>query len=257
MHHFRSLVRAGRGAADAGSAVSLLDQALTLWKGPALADAADTAKAGQIRVSLGHERLAALEARTTALLRCGRDQEAAAQLPGLVAEHPLREKLAGLLMLALYRTGGQAESLDAYQRARSTLVAELGIEPGEELRLLHQRILANDPGLLSAVEPEAATSAREWSLDRDSGDMRRGHPRTGYRYPAVPHPRQATPTVRHGSRVHRARWGPVVPHQLPAVVPHFIGRAAELAELDFLVSAAAGDGSASGDLGGGGNGGGG
>jgi DNA-binding SARP family transcriptional activator/tetratricopeptide (TPR) repeat protein len=244
VHHFRSLVRAGRGAGDAGSAVSLLDQALTLWKGPALADAADTAKAGQIRVSLGHERLAALEDRTDALLRCGRDQEAVAQLPGLVAEHPLREKLAELLMLALYRTGRQAEALDAYQQARSTLVAELGIEPGEELRLLQQRILANDPGLLSAVESVTATSTRARSLDRDSGDVRRGHSRAGYGYPAVPHPRQSAPTVRHGSRVHRARWGPVVPHQLPAVVPHFIGRDAELSELDSMVSTVAGDGSA-------------
>ena len=104
VHQFRSL-RAGRESPDAMSAVACFEQALALWRGPALADAAGTATAVQIQDSLAQERLAAMEDRREAMLRCGRAHEAAAQLPGLVADYPLRECLAGLLMLALYRAG--------------------------------------------------------------------------------------------------------------------------------------------------------
>ena len=90
-----------------------------------------------------------MEDRLEAMLRCGRAHEAAAQLPGLVADYPLREYLAGLFMLALYgRLPGEA--LGAYHQARAALVSELGVEPGEALQRMHQRILAGDPGLAVA-----------------------------------------------------------------------------------------------------------
>ena len=196
VHQFRSLVQAGREAPGAGPALARLGQALALWRGPALADAAATVASAQIQDSLAQERLAAVEARLEALLRCGGAHEAAAQLAGLVTEYPLREHLAGLLMLALYRTGGQGEALAAYRQARAALVRELGVEPGEALQRLHRQILAGDPGL-------AVASAQ-------------------HRGP-VAAPRPA-----------------VVPHQLPAVAPHFTGREAELTELASFVPQALG-----------------
>jgi DNA-binding SARP family transcriptional activator/tetratricopeptide (TPR) repeat protein len=246
VHQFRSLVRVGREAGDAGSAVDLFDQALTLWRGPALADAADTPKASQLKDSLAQERLAAAEDRIGALLRCGREQEAASELPGLVAEHPLRERLTGLLMLALYRTGCQGDALAAYQQVRGTLVTELGIEPGDELQHLHRRILASDPGLLPVAAPVAITYARVRSLDRDSGAERQDE--SGAGHVAVPRTEEPATTFRHGSqRCVSARphqLPAVVPRQLPAVAAHFTGREAELARLDSLLDGAAGDGAA-------------
>ena len=242
--------------------MALLDQALTLWRGPALADAADTAKAAQLRDSLAQERLAAAEDRIGALLRCGRAQEAAAELPGLVAEHPLRERAAGLLMLALYRTGCQGDALAAYQQVRGMLVTELGIEPGDELQHLHRRILASDPGLLPAAAPVAITSAGVGPPDRDPGAGCQDG--SGAGQVAVLRPREPATTFRHGSQRRgsvRPRQLPAVaprqlpavaprqlpavaPRQLPAVAPHFTGREAELAELDAVLGAAAGDGAA-------------
>jgi DNA-binding SARP family transcriptional activator/tetratricopeptide (TPR) repeat protein len=242
VHQFRSLVRAGRDAGDAGSAVTLLGQALALWRGPALADAADTVKAAQLRDSLAQERLAVAEDRAGALLRCGREQEAAAELPDLVAEHPLREGLAGLLMLALYRTGCQGDALAVYQQVRGTLVTELGIEPGDELQHLHRRILASDPGLL----PVAITSAPAGPQEHDSGAECRD--KSGAGHVAALRPQEPATTFRHGSQ-RRAPARPhqppaVVPRQLPAVAPHFTGREAKLAELDAVLGATAGDGAA-------------
>ena len=246
VHQFRSLVRVGREAGDAGSAVDLFDQALTLWRGPALADAADTPKASQVKDSLAQERLAAAEDRIGALLRCGREQEAAFELPGLVADHPLRERLTGLLMLALYRTGCQGDALAAYQQVRSTLVTELGIEPGDELQHLHRRILASDPGLVPVAAPVAITYARVRSLDPDSGAECQDE--SGAGHVAVPRPEEPATTFRHGSQ-RRVSARPhqlpaVVPRQLPAVAPHFTGREAELAKLDSLLDGVAGDGAA-------------
>jgi len=153
VHRFRRLARAARGAQDPWSAVSAFDEALGLWRGPALAGAADSARAGQVRSGLAGERLAVLEDRAGALLRCGRQADVAEQLPGLLAEYPLREQLAGLLMVALYRCGQQAEALAVFRAMRARLAGELGIEPGPDLQHLHRRILAADPGL--GVPPTA------------------------------------------------------------------------------------------------------
>jgi WD40 repeat protein len=105
-------------------------------------------------------RLGAVEDRIEADLRLGRHRELVAELEGLVREQPLRERLWAQLMLALYRSGRQADALLAYQRARSVLVEELGIDPGAELRRLHAAVLAQDPGLDLPAAAEAA-GARE------------------------------------------------------------------------------------------------
>src|SRR5262249_60503541 len=108
---------------------SACEEALGLGRGPALAGAADSARAGQVRSGLAGERLAVLEDRAGALLRCGRQADVAEQLPGLLAEYPLREQLAGLLMVALYRCGQQAEALAGFRAMRARLAGELGLEP--------------------------------------------------------------------------------------------------------------------------------
>ena len=163
---FERLAAAGNVAlagGDAAAAAQYLDQALSLWRGPALADldAAPSLRAEAGR--LDEERLAALESRGEALLACGRHRDLIAELEGLTTTHPLRERFWSQRMLALYRAGRQADALRAYRELRDTLVAELGIEPGPELRELHARILRQDPSL------EGPTA------DQDGGAPSPGH----------------------------------------------------------------------------------
>jgi hypothetical protein len=109
---------------------------------------------------LDETRLVALEERIEADLALGRDAVLVGELRELVAEHPLRERFRGQLMLALYRAGRQAEALDAFRDARRALVEELGLEPGPELRALERAILAHDPGLRQAPPPRGEARPR-------------------------------------------------------------------------------------------------
>ncbi|MGE3232360.1 MAG: BTAD domain-containing putative transcriptional regulator, partial [Thermoleophilia bacterium] len=132
---------------DAAGAAAALDEALALWRGPALADAAyDEFAQDEIR-RLEEARLAAVEDRAEALLRTGRTAGLAGELDALVAAHPLRERLRALAMLAMYRDGRQADALDLYERGRRTLAAELGVNPGPELARAHRGILNQDPAI--------------------------------------------------------------------------------------------------------------
>ena len=133
-----------------------LAAALELWRGPALADFAYESWAQSEIARLEELRLVAVEARLDADLECGRGAELVGELEALVREHPLRERLRGQLMLALYRAGRQAEALDAYAAARAALVDELGIDPGPELQALHHSILNQDEEL-AATAPVAPT----------------------------------------------------------------------------------------------------
>jgi DNA-binding SARP family transcriptional activator/tetratricopeptide (TPR) repeat protein len=151
LERFRELQEGGRPA-----------QALALWRGGPLSDFAHARFAQAEIARLEDLRLACLEERIDQDLAEGRGAELTGELEALVAEHPLRERPRGQLMLALYRSGRQAEALDAYQAARRALVEELGIEPGRELRDLHQRILNQDPSL-----DEYGRSATE--AERDPG----------------------------------------------------------------------------------------
>src|SRR5581483_9576254 len=166
--------------------------ALELWHGEPLADVESDALAVHEVPRLAELRLQAAELRIDAELRLGRHSTVIAELERMAAAHPLREHLHALLMLALYRDGRQAEALAAYQHTRRVLVAELGAEPGAELRELHRQILATGP-------------ARP---DLESGQSPPGRVR----------PVTASP-------------GPVVPRELPGPVRQFVGRAAELADL--------------------------
>jgi len=147
---FEALFAAGRDALAAGNpdgAVRLLDQSLALWRGAALGDVDDTQFVSAEQARLEEERLGALEVRIDALLRCGRHQQTIAELEMLTTRHPFRERLWYQRLLALYRSGRQADALRAYRELRSALVDHLGIEPGTELRELETRILRQDPTL--------------------------------------------------------------------------------------------------------------
>jgi DNA-binding SARP family transcriptional activator len=135
----------------------LLERALELWRGPALADFAfEQFAQAEIR-RLEELRLVAQEERVEADLELGRHGDVVGELEALVREHPLRETLCRQLMLALYRSGRQAEALDAYQRARSRFVEELGIEPGPELKRIQAEILRHEAGLAAPGAARAHT----------------------------------------------------------------------------------------------------
>ena len=143
-----------------GSAESL-HAALELWRGPALADLAYESFAREEASRLEELRLVVQERRIDADLETGRTAELVSELERLVKEHPLREQLRGQLMLALYRSGRQAEALAAYQAVRSALVEELGIEPGAELQQLERAMLP--PSDRSSSRSEPRTTSTLWS----------------------------------------------------------------------------------------------
>ena len=148
-------VRGGDWAAAFGG----LGQALGLWRGAPFADAGCERLAREQVPPLSELRLQAAEWRAEAGLALGRHAELVGELAGWCAAEPLRERFAVLRMLALYRSGRQADALAAFQQARRMLVDELGVEPGEELRRLHQQVLARDPALAVPAEWDAAAAA--------------------------------------------------------------------------------------------------
>jgi predicted ATPase/class 3 adenylate cyclase len=165
VERFEGLRERGRQALAAGApqqAAALLRQALDLWQGPALADLALEPLAYGHIVRLEEQRLVCLEERIEADLAEGRHQDLVGELEALVAAHPFRERLRAHLMLALYRSGRQAEALDLYRATRATLAEELGIDPAPALQDLHRAILSQDPALgWVPPAPEGAPSDRE------------------------------------------------------------------------------------------------
>jgi YVTN family beta-propeller protein len=160
---FAQLVDEGTQALAAGTpriAARVLLEGLALWRGPALADFALDSFAQTEAARLEEARISALEERIEADLALGRHVQLVGELESLVAAHPLRERLCGQLMLALYRSGRQAEALNAYRDARRTLVEQLGLEPGPALQQLERAILAHDAALAPPppvdAEPDAA-----------------------------------------------------------------------------------------------------
>jgi DNA-binding SARP family transcriptional activator len=152
LRRFERLV-AEADACEPAVAAGKLREALALWHGPALADLAYESFAQPAIGRLEELHLAALEKRIDADLALGRDGDVVAELEGLVAQHRLREALRAQLMLALYRSGRQADALAAYQAARRTLMEELGIGPSPPLRELEEAILRQDPSLEVARAP--------------------------------------------------------------------------------------------------------
>ena len=163
---FEQLV-AEAGQADPETSGEKLRRALDLWRGPALADIAYEPLAQAEVARLEELRWAATEQRIDADLACGRHEELIGELRGLIAEHPHRERLRAQLMLALYRSGRQADALTAYRSAQRELSEGLGLEPGEELRELEQAILRHDSALeltrhaATPIPPATAEPTRE------------------------------------------------------------------------------------------------
>jgi DNA-binding SARP family transcriptional activator/predicted negative regulator of RcsB-dependent stress response len=152
---FEGLVAAGRVDRDAGhrdKAVASYRDALRLWRGPAL-EGMDSQFIRAAAGRLDEQRIATNEDRIKLELDLGRHHELVGELAELVEEYPLRERLRGLLMLALYRCDRVPEALQVYRQARQTMIDELGIEPSERLQQLEQAILTTDPALDPTAEP--------------------------------------------------------------------------------------------------------
>jgi len=147
-HRFRDLAATAAGIAgsDPAAAAALLRQALSLWRGPAAADLDGEPPALAARIAaMGEARMIALEQRVEAELAAGRHRELAPELAELTSAHPLREQFRAHQMLALYRSGRQADALAAFHQLRDDLADELGIDPSPPLQALHQAILRADP----------------------------------------------------------------------------------------------------------------
>jgi tetratricopeptide (TPR) repeat protein len=135
-----------RKNADPAGAVTALEGALGLWRGVAFAGVPGPFAETE-RARLAELRSAAAEERADVLLALGRHEEVVPDLTAMVADHPLRERMRGLLMIALYRSGRQAEALRVFQDGQRVLADELGIDPGIDLSRIHQQVLASDPAL--------------------------------------------------------------------------------------------------------------
>jgi predicted ATPase/DNA-binding SARP family transcriptional activator len=198
LERFERLVREA-AATEPRAAAEKLREALALWRGPPLADLAYEPFAQAAIGRLEELRLGAIEKRIDADLALGRHGELVVELEELVAEHPLREHLRAQLMLTLYRCGRQADALEVYRRTREELSAELGLEPGRELKELESAILNQDPAL-EPLSPATGVSFGEPAPDPEPpvevGAPRRGRTDPGpAERPRAALPQLATPTI--------------------------------------------------------------
>jgi DNA-binding SARP family transcriptional activator/Tfp pilus assembly protein PilF len=198
-----------RKSGDPAGAAAVLDAALGLWRGAAFAGVPGPFAETE-RVRLGELRSAAAEERADVLLSLGRHEEVVPDLTAMVADHPLRERMRGLLMIALYRSGRPAEALRTYADGRRVLADELGIDPGSQLSRIYQQVLASDPAL---DLPGAGNAGDGHAADGGSGR------------PDVP----GEPDGAGGG------VGVPVPAQLPLDAPGFSGRQEELRQLQAML----------------------
>jgi DNA-binding SARP family transcriptional activator/Tfp pilus assembly protein PilF len=162
LERFDILVRRASEAEDPAEQSRQLSEALALWRGPALADVVCESLHRDVVPALTEGRAQALERRIDADLRIGRHAELISELRTLTGEYPLRERCWGLLMVALYRSGRQAEALEAYRTIRRLLVDVLGVEPGSELRQLERGVLTDDPELQQPALTAPRTLVENW-----------------------------------------------------------------------------------------------
>ncbi|MEV6611716.1 BTAD domain-containing putative transcriptional regulator [Kutzneria sp. NPDC051319] len=175
-HRFLDGVARARLAPNDRAKIALLDQALGLWHGPALADVAAPEIRERLCGGLEETRLVAMEDRIDARLRLGQHNEILGEITTFADTHPTRERLIGQLVLALHRAGQSTKALGIARRTRAHLAEELGIDPGAELQRLELAVLRNDPALdlMPPREPESALPAHRTRLigrDRDVADV--------------------------------------------------------------------------------------
>ena len=201
---FESLVADGRTALAAGDperAAALLGEALGLWRGPLLADVPPSPLLATHADRAAELRLTATELRIEADLACGRAAQVIPELRGLVAEHPLRERLWALLMRALEEAGRRAEALEIYAQARQVIADELGVDPGSELQRLYADLLAADASAAPAPPAPRRVAPRPTARPararrRPLADVVRGCRGVPRRNPARPPLRATRPAPR-------------------------------------------------------------
>ncbi|WP_405887212.1 AfsR/SARP family transcriptional regulator [Streptomyces sp. NBC_01136] len=260
---FEELHQMGRAAllrGDHAAAADLQRRALRLWRAPLACDTPHGALLARTAVRLAEVRAAALEQRIRAELQLGHHQSLVGELQSVVAEMPMREEFHMLLMTALYCAGRQADALQVFAQLRRALMAELAIEPGQQLQRLHQRILAGDPELLHPAparrtpqETTAGTTPQKTApggraqqtaaggrAQQEEADGRAPEAAAGGRVPEEAADGRAPEEA--GGRVPEEAAGAAqvqLPGQaldrLPARDPVFIGRAEELDRLDSLL----------------------
>ena len=225
----RTARAAAANAADNGGIhpahVQAYDDALALWRGDPLSDFAAEQWATAEAARLTELRLAAMTERAQVALALGRHLEVIGDLEPVVAHDPTLESLAGLLMLALYRSGRQADALDVYTRTREVLDESLGLEPSVSLRSLHERVLRQDATLGAQQDMVPAPQRRRLGRDREPRRLcaaRRG--------PSELCARSTMPA--HRSRADEDRTAPT---NLPTVVRPLIGRDAQLDSIAELL----------------------
>lgn len=166
---YLDLAERGRREADDGRRAQLLREADTLWRGDVLADVMLFGSVASVVEALNAHRLETLEERVEAELAGGRHLELTSELERLVGRYPLRERLLEQLMVALYRSGRQADALEAYRIARRRLVEEVGLDPGEAVVRLQRAILAHDLPLSPRTRRDAAPSTLTKTIELAPG----------------------------------------------------------------------------------------
>jgi predicted ATPase/DNA-binding SARP family transcriptional activator len=170
-HRFAALLERAGATGDDRDRAGLLADALALWRGPPLADFADALFAQAAIARLEEQRLAAVEELAEARLALGEHRLLAGELGELVARHPLRERLRGAHMLALYRAGRQAEAVESYGELRGRLADDLGLDPGPELAALYRAILEQAPGLRPGQAPPTLAARPRTNLPATLTDV--------------------------------------------------------------------------------------
>jgi DNA-binding SARP family transcriptional activator len=222
LHRFRRLHTAARRSLDTpgmGTAAGsgLLDEALGLWRGPAMAGVSGTwAQSFRDQLELERRDARALWARCE--LAAGRHEAAVERLADWESEYPADEEIVALRMLALYRHGARTQALDCYDGARQRLRDLVGAQPGADLRTMWRRIRDGDPTLAAAADGEVSHGTSPDAAPHGAATYATAAGRPAGRRPAA------------------------VPRQLPAAMPYFVGRGAELEVLDALLDRTSADG---------------
>ncbi|GGP80869.1 AfsR/SARP family transcriptional regulator [Streptosporangium pseudovulgare] len=243
-HRFERLADEGRRAlttGDAARAATLLREALNLWRGPALADAAAAGSVQALVTRLEELRLGALEDRVEADLRLGGHRSAVPELRELADRHPLRERLRGLLMRALAADGRQAEALVAFEETRRLLADELGADPSAGLAAIHRSILRGEaPAVPGPTAPSGASAPPMTAMTAGTPGMP-GTPGTPGMDGAFVSPVTAGALEETGVPGPSASGAPPAPPALaapPAQLTSFVGRTGDLTEIARLLDSA-------------------